>query len=219
MANGNPRKGGSDLVMGSRHLLGVFAGIVVLCGVFFTLGYVMGRSQYDGSVRAALGGPRSKPAAEGAAKPQETPSPELPKPSEWTFPRAGEPKAAEGAVKPAESKPAVSETASPLRPAASGQSSGGTRVHAGKASGPKPFWKAPLIPRGAIVLQVAALTRDTDALALAEALQAKEYPAFVLTPAADNLYRVQVGPYADAQSAEMAKRSLEREGFKTITRR
>jgi len=222
MANGNPRKGGPDVVMGSRHLLGVFAGVVVLCGVFFTLGYVMGRSQYDSSVRAALAGPRSKPASEGAAKPRQTTAPELPKPSEWTFPRAGEPKAAEGAVKPAESKPAVSETASPLRPAASGQAapaSGGTRVPAAKTAGSKPFWKAPLIPRGAIVLQVAALTRDTDALALAEALQEKEYPAFVLTPSADNLYRVQVGPYADAQSAEMAKRSLEREGFKTITKR
>jgi cell division septation protein DedD len=92
-------------------------------------------------------------------------------------------------------------------------------VPAAKAAGPKPFWKAPLIPRGAIVLQVAALTRDTDALALAEALQEKEYPAFVLTPSADNLYRVQVGPYADAKSAEIAKRSLEREGFKTITKR
>jgi cell division septation protein DedD len=70
-----------------------------------------------------------------------------------------------------------------------------------------------------VVLQVAALTRENDALALAEALQQKQYSAFVLTPAGDNLYRVQVGPYADAKSADAAKRSLEREGFKAIVRR
>lgn len=203
--------------MGSRHLLGVFVGVVVLCGVFFTLGYVMGRSQYDSSVRAALGNPRGKPVTEGASKPQPAAPPDVPKPSEWVFPRAAEPKAADGAVKPAELKPAappaISQTASSAPPSAA---KGGA---AGKKAGPKALWKTPLFPRGAIVLQVAALARDTDALALAEALQGKEYPAFVLTPSTDNLYRVQVGPYADAQSAEIAKRSLEREGFKAITKR
>jgi cell division septation protein DedD len=66
---------------------------------------------------------------------------------------------------------------------------------------------------------VAALTRQDDALALAEALQKKKYPAFVLTPGADHYYRVQVGPYADTQSATIARRGLENEGFKTIVKR
>ena len=30
----------------SRHLVGLFLGVVLLCGVFFTLGYVMGKTQY-----------------------------------------------------------------------------------------------------------------------------------------------------------------------------
>jgi cell division septation protein DedD len=66
---------------------------------------------------------------------------------------------------------------------------------------------------------VAALTKEGDALALAEALQQKKFPAFVLTPSADHYYRVQVGPYADVQSANMVKRGLENEGFKAIVKR
>jgi len=220
MANGASGRG--ELVMGSRHLLGVFAGVVVLCGVFFTLGYVMGRSQSESSVRAALANPRSKPGTEAGSKAEPAASPDVPKPSEWVFPRAAEPPTAQAAGKSAESKPAAEPAASALRPGASGQAAqapAGAKAAAPQSAGPKPFWKAPLIPRGAIVLQVAAVRSDTDALALAEALQQKEYPAFVLTPSADNLYRVQVGPYADAQSAEIARRSLEREGFKAITKR
>ena len=77
----------------------------------------------------------------------------------------------------------------------------------------------PPIPPGATVLQVAALARQADALALAQALQQKKFPAFVLTPGADHFYRVQVGPYADAQSANLARQKLESQGFKAITRR
>jgi len=80
-------------------------------------------------------------------------------------------------------------------------------------------FEAPLIPRGTIVLQVAALTRDTEAEALAEALRKKEFPAFVLMPSADQYYRVQVGPYADTKSAHMVRRRLEKEGFKPIIKR
>lgn len=73
--------------------------------------------------------------------------------------------------------------------------------------------------KGAIVVQVAALTRESDALAMADAVQQKKFPAFVVTPTTDNFYRVQVGPYPDQQSAETAKHALERAGFKTIIKR
>jgi cell division septation protein DedD len=76
-----------------------------------------------------------------------------------------------------------------------------------------------LIPRGAITLQVAALLREADALALAQALQEKKFPAIVITPSADRYYRVQVGPYADTRSANAARRELEKQGFKSIVRR
>ncbi len=77
----------------------------------------------------------------------------------------------------------------------------------------------PPIPAGATVLQVAALVHEADALAMAEALQQKKFPAFVLTPGDDHFYRVQVGPYADAKSANAARQGLEKQGFKSIIRR
>ena len=46
MAGGNGKRGGGERVLESRHLVGLFLGVVLLCSVFFTLGYVMGRTQY-----------------------------------------------------------------------------------------------------------------------------------------------------------------------------
>jgi hypothetical protein len=43
-------------VLESRHVIGLFLLMLVFSGVFFALGYVMGRNQYDGQVRAANNG-------------------------------------------------------------------------------------------------------------------------------------------------------------------
>ena len=215
---------GGDMTLESRHLVGLFLGVVVLCCVFFTLGYVMGNSQ-QGSARvmAAAGEAKSATLPEAATKTDST-QPAVPTPSEWRFPSAAEP------AKPAEkiepSKPAVelnppaasgSGVPRPMAiasaPASKPASSGSTAASRAKAAAP------PRIAKGSILLQVAALTRESDALLLAEALQRKSFPAFLIKPAGDRYYRVQVGPYADKESADLAKRSLEREGFKAIVKR
>jgi len=53
MKSGGRRGGASERVLESRHVIGLFLLMLVFSGVFFTLGYVMGRNQYDGQVRAA----------------------------------------------------------------------------------------------------------------------------------------------------------------------
>jgi hypothetical protein len=53
----NEKKGGGDFVLESRHLVGLFMLLVVIFGVVFTLGYLLGRSQYDSRLRAAVGAP------------------------------------------------------------------------------------------------------------------------------------------------------------------
>ena len=73
--------------------------------------------------------------------------------------------------------------------------------------------------KGEVILQVAALRHESDALAMADALQQKKFPSFVVTPAGDGFYRVQVGPYTDERSAEAARTALEHSGFKAIIRR
>ncbi len=86
-------------------------------------------------------------------------------------------------------------------------------------SGTDSMSSAPLISKGAIVLQVAALTQEDSALAMAEALRKKNFPAFVLGPSTHRYYLVWVGPYADTDSAIVAKRMLEKVGFKAILKR
>ncbi len=75
-----------------------------------------------------------------------------------------------------------------------------------------------LIPPGAILLQVAASPRESDALALAGVLPQKGFSVLIVEPTADNFYRVEVGPYADGQSVQQAKLALNREGFQVIAR-
>ena len=52
MASGGKR-GAGERVLESKHVIGLFLLMLLFSGVFFTLGYVMGRNQYDGQVRAA----------------------------------------------------------------------------------------------------------------------------------------------------------------------
>ena len=70
----NARRGGGDRVLESRHLVGLFLGVVLLCGVFFTLGYVMGRTQYGGAVHAADGFNSNLPSASVSPKSAPVPS-------------------------------------------------------------------------------------------------------------------------------------------------
>ena len=77
---------------------------------------------------------------------------------------------------------------------------------------------ASIIPPGAILLQVAASPRESDALAVAGALRQKGFAALILEPTADKFYRVEVGPYIDRQSMHLAKLALNQEGFQVIVR-
>ena len=53
MAAGGRRASVGDRVLEGRHVIGLFFLMLLFSGIFFTLGFVMGRQQYDGQVRAA----------------------------------------------------------------------------------------------------------------------------------------------------------------------
>ena len=55
--------------------------------------------------------------------------------------------------------------------------------------------------------------------ALAGFLKKKGPPPFAGAPGGDRLFRVQVGPYEPAKTAEAAKKKLEHEGFKSILKK
>jgi DedD protein len=202
----------------------------VLFGMVFTLGYLLGRNQYDAQLRADAssipGKPDSVPVRapdrvndrlskaarhggsnSSAAKPEAPAAP----PADWAFYHSAEPE------KPVEPLPEPPKSVAPSRTSMPAAGKSAPRIDSTR-SNMKPV-SPPLVPRGAIVLQVAAMARQPDAVSLAHALQQKKFPAFVLPPGADRYYRVQVGPYADAPSADLARQKLESQGFKAITRR
>jgi cell division septation protein DedD len=218
MASGGKRGSARERVLEGRHVIGLFFLMLLFSGVFFTLGYVMGRSQYDGQVRAATNprtparvdvAPKSDPAAKrspgaGASVPASDST--TPPSSDWEFYHAGDSKPAEARLKP----PPAAKTVTAIG------KNGGSAKPSNASS--KTAMNAPLIPGGAYSLQVAALRKESDAFDLATRLQKKKFPAYVLSRRADKYYRVQVGPYADQKSADTAKKDLEGAGFKAIVK-
>ncbi|MGC1912110.1 MAG: SPOR domain-containing protein [Candidatus Acidiferrales bacterium] len=217
---GEGRRGAGDRVLESRHLVGLFLGVVLLCGVFFTLGYVMGRTQFSGSVHAAETTVKAAGPVSAATRAKESGGGSgAPAPGEWDFYT----KKDDDHLDPAANSPANSSPRTPASvPAVASRTPGAPPAAVPRnvsAIRPPARFSAPQIPKGAIILQLAALSRQGDALDLADAAQQKKFPAFVAAPGSDNLYRVQVGPYRDAKSAEDAQKALEQAGFKAIIKR
>ena len=222
MASGGKRGGAGERVLEGRHVIGLFFLMLLFSGVFFTLGYVMGRNQYDGQVRAAtdplakLQNPFShKP--ESAIKrtsnsvPTEAPTDtSAPPNSDWEFYHAGDSKKTVDHLKPVAPVAAPSEKNAPvlIKSTAAAKSAGNSAKS----------MNAPLVSGGTYTLQVAAVRREADALELATRLQHKKFPAFVLSPRGDKYYRVQVGPYTDQKTADAARKGLEGAGFKAIVK-
>jgi cell division septation protein DedD len=253
------KKSGGDFILESRHLVGLFMLLVVIFAVVFTLGYLMGRSQYDSRLRAIVGSPaqddspaaalalkskakpqRSETAASsaaispkagtssssaspktgavstrspsnmGASSPKEDAAPAQKNP-DWDFYHSAEPRTTEDHLQPPQKTVAAVQPSAP-KPAAPSLKT----VAQPRESAPT---GTPLVANGAIMLQVAAVQRESDAMALAQALQQKKFPAYVITPGTDKYYRVQVGPYRDNQSATNARHDLEANGFKSIIKR
>jgi len=226
MASGGKR-GAGERVLESKHVIGLFLLMLLFSGVFFTLGYVMGRNQYDGQVRAASNGmnkpepalfPKFDPAPKKTIREPSTaaesdPSTSAPS-SDWEF---------SGTNKPAKSEPRLEPAPkAPVIPPASKMVSAKGKFQPQPANATAPVRSSrgaangPLIPNGAFVLQVAAFLKQDDALAIAGGLQRKHYAAYVQATQKDKYFRVQVGPFKDQKSADAAKKGLEGEGFKAF---
>jgi cell division septation protein DedD len=189
--------------------------MLVFSGVFFALGYVMGRNQYDGQVRAASNprtlqptpvAPKSDPSAKRPNEARRESDPATGTSSQpnsdWSFYNAGKSSSPDDHLNPAWAAPPSSPRTVPAS----------TKGRNGRPAA------APAIPSGSYTLQVAALRRESDAMSLASHLQRKKFPAFVMSPQGDKYYRVQVGPYSDQKSADAAKKGLEGAGFKAIVK-
>jgi cell division protein FtsN len=222
MASGG-RRGAGERVLESRHVIGLFLLMLVFSGVFFALGYVMGRNQYDGQVRAASNGMSSaepivnskpdvapKKTVAAPSEPTDDPATSTASDSTWNFyDKEKSSKVAPHLEAPPKASPTPAAKQVSTRNSAPPVVAPRTPVERNSTS-------APLVSNGAIVLQVAALAKQDDALALAGSLQRKHFSAYVQAPHKDKYYRVQVGPFKEQKSADAAKKGLESAGFKAF---
>lgn len=186
-------EGEKELVLGNKQLISLFFVIVALCGVFFALGYMMGRP--SGKQLAAI--PDTSAATPGgtvspsAAPPQDSQQPEPPRetassdvpsaPSQESQPPATRTQAARDV--PPVAAPAATPAASPSVPEA-----------------------------GATYLQVTALGR-VDADNLVKTLKEQNFPALRSDSSKPDLFRVLVGPYHQTADVADAKARLKALGF------
>jgi len=227
MASGGKR-GAGERVLESKHVIGLFLLMLLFSGVFFTLGYVMGRNQYDMQVRAATNAenkaepfymPRNDSSHKKMA--EETPNAEDTDPStnasnsHWINTESDSPANMDPKLEPAPGPrtvvPAPKSANAKNKPQPQPVS-----VHPSEKNAKSAVLNPPAIANGTYVIQVAALVKQDDAVAIASSLQKKHYAVYVQRPQKDKYYRVQVGPFKDQKNADAAKKGLEGEGFKAF---
>jgi DedD protein len=202
----------TEITLGTAKLLGLFFGLVMVCAVFFALGYTLGRKSDAGlSSLSSVTQPqttssRAKPA--GAAAGQSAPP--------MTFYKSVEQKDTNAQLTPATSD--SGSTASPANPPDSSAAAPSTPTQTQSSSAANPPDPMAPIPMGGYFVQVAAVTKQEDAESLVEALKKKQYPAFVAN-STDKLFRVQLGPFPDIKEAEAMRSRLVNDGYNPILKK
>jgi DedD protein len=202
--------------LSAHHLILLFLAGVAVCGVFFSLGFLVGFNERFS---------RSAPATERVTAPATIP-PTVNPPAESAKATAQEAVGERTPVNPAPDTGAA-PTASPSRNPVPSQARAAAATpaaphHAAAATQQTAPAAAPGQVGEGVTLQVAALRSKQDAEALVNILKGRGYPVFLVTPeyahANDNLFRVQVGPFKTRDDAEKVRAKLSREGFKPFIR-
>ncbi len=215
----------------TRYLLGAFFAVVLLCAVFFSLGYFLGYREghpsgalltervaassdvaapvNTSSSTSSAAEPGAQPVEEQSPRPSDSESNSQAAASDTTNPAQSDAAPPPGAT-PTSSASAL--TAAPTQPAGDAGAAGDTDDTA-------------LTPRSVpsgLLIQVGAMASRQEASKMADALHSKGYSALVLTPtqvgAKDNFFRVVAGPYRSRESATVALRKLTGEGYRPFIR-
>ena len=228
--NGGYARGERELTLSTGAILGIFFGLVILCGVCFGVGYNMGRKSTptplalndvtpDASTSDSTGG-GSKPSAGSPL--DGTSTVEQPAPSIAATPPA--PKPVPVPRKPA---PVVSDTEAATPETVKTPP---TRTPVTTAANvPAPIVRAvppsALMPGaapastagiGSIMVQIAAVSHQEDADLLVGALRSRGYSVIARPASSDGFIHVQVGPFSDKKAAEAMKQRLLGDGYNAI---
>jgi cell division protein FtsN len=180
----------TELVLGTKQLLGLLFLSFVLLGVFFSMGYVLGRNSVPTDTA------RRTEAGQGSDRPTATRPPAISGSAPAPAPQS------ESAVPPGQ-QPGAS---APSAPAESASTAAATRV-------------APRQPEaGEVYLQVSAVAKE-DADLLADVLDRKGFRTLITPAPREGIYRVLVGPAKSDAEIGKLRTELEQAGFKSIPRR
>ena len=188
-----------ELVLGNKQLLSVFFVVVVLLGIFFAMGYIVGRNSAAGPAP-----PATQPSVverEPAATPARAAVTQV-------VPDLDEAPGETGSLAaPREAKPAQTPLAGAAKPVPAAPQAASRAPAA--ASEPE---------LGKAYLQVAATTRS-EAELLKEQLAKKGYSVVLGPVPGQDLLRVLVGPFSDQESLARTRTALQQMGLKPFTRR
>ena len=185
-----------ELILANRQLLSVFFIVVVLLGVFFTMGYIVGRNSGPATEVAAVRKPESKPIVVDPTPPQDT-SPATSSPAAAApAPTSTQPQREAEVPKP---EPKREEPVVKKEPAA-------------KKEKEKPAPASPPAASGQTYLQLVA-TAKAEADVMVDVLHQKQFKAIAVEiPEKPGLFRVLVGPLPDG-SLNKTKSDLTSAGF------
>jgi cell division protein FtsN len=177
-----------EFVLGNKQLLSAFFVVVMLLGVFFAMGYIIGHNtSSDGaSKKPAQGEPA--PTTSAAVTEDTTPAAQAPPPARDITPAQTE---------PVKRTPVEKVEARPVEKPAEANAA---RVES-----------AP----GHTYLQVSAVKRPA-ADSIVKTLKDKGFPALLGESSKPELFRVLVGPYSDTEGLSKAKSDLKAIGFDAV---
>jgi type IV secretory pathway VirB10-like protein len=220
--------GEMELVLGNKQLLSVLFILVVLLGVFFTMGYVVGRNNpSDEKLRLAVAKqqvdvagklpPVTVEPTSGAVTPTKpSPAPvERPSPAQ---PVTVEPTKKEPEKKAAEKKEEAKKKEEPKKEEPKKEAE--KKKEEAKKKEPTPPPSAPVEVAGGMFqatpapgqyLQVAAIDRP-GATGMAEAYRKQGFPALITPSSSPTLFRVVIGPLKNSDAVADAKLRLKKIG-------
>ncbi len=198
--------GDKELVIGNKQLMSLFFVVVALCGVFFAMGYMIGRNSTHATLADAStgtpvpGGQRQQPEPprETSASPADSAA-STPPPADSSSTSATP--APEAGVQTTKPEPPT-RTAPPTR----------TQGEEEPKAKPASTARVSVPEAGASYLQVTALPKS-DAEAVVKTLREQSFPTILATSSKEGLYRVLVGPYHQTTQLSEAKSRLKSIGF------
>jgi DedD protein len=205
----------TEITLGTGKLLVLFFGLVAVCALFFALGYSLGRKSEPAitTASAAIQQPASTTRANSGSAAAAPP---------MTFYKSVEQKDANPQLTPSsDAKTGDAKTdAKTNSPTATPASATMATTDAAQPASAQSSEPVGIVPTAGYFVQVAAVSKQEDADALVDALKKKSYPAFVAPPVtADNLLRVQLGPFTDVKDAEAMRTKLIGDGYSPILKK